>query len=176
MYPFFRMAFQKYMHRNDPPLAVGGVHVSQHRCWPVDLDLWRELNNGRTLTIYDLGRIPLVRRAGLTPALRANGWSITMAGVTARYRRRVVIMDRFEMRSAMIGHDGRFIYLQQSMWKRNEALSSVVYRVAVVGKNGIVPTAEVFAAMGVPDWNPVMPGWVNTWAEAEKARSWPPEI
>jgi len=176
VYPFFRMAYQKFKYRNAPPLPVDGVHISRHMCWPLDLDIWRELNNGRTLTIYDLGRIPLVRRAGLTAATRANGWRITMAGVSARYRRRVVVFDRFEMRSAMIGHDGRFIYLQQSMWKRNEALSSAVYRVAVVGKNGIVPTAEVCAAMGVPGWHPAMPGWVNTWAEAEKARTWPPEV
>jgi len=45
------------------------------------------------------------------------------------------------------------------MWKGEEALSSVVYRVAVVGKNGIVPTAEVVAA----------------WGTAENKRVWPPE-
>lgn len=176
MYPFIRMAIQIFRHRKDPPLPVDGVHVSRHMCWPVDLDFWRELNNGRTLTIYDLGRIPLAQRNGLIAALRANGWTMTMAGVTARYRRRVVIFHRFEMRSAIIGHSGRFIYIQQSMWDGKEALNSVLYRVAVVGKNGIVPPREVMAAMGVPDWNPDMPDWVNKWTESENQRAWPPEI
>jgi len=98
-----------------------------------------------------------------------------MAGVTARYRRRVVMFDRFEMRSKAIGHDGRFLLLQQSMWKGGEALSSVVYRVAVVGKNGIVPTAEVAAAMGLEGWNPELPDWVAAWGAAENQRAWPPE-
>ncbi len=175
MYPFIRMAYQMAKHRKAPALPIDGVHVSRHICWPVDLDLWRELNNGRTLTLYDLGRIQLARRIGLLAALRANGWGMTMAGVTARYRRRVVMFDRFEMRSKLLGHDGRFFCLQQSMWKRGDALSSVVYRVAVVGKSGIVPTAEVVAAMGMPGWNPEMPPWVQDWIKAENARAWPPE-
>ena len=51
--------------RRLPPLPVLGTHVSHHRCWPWDLDPWVELNNGRTLTLYDLGRIPMAQRTGL---------------------------------------------------------------------------------------------------------------
>ena len=175
MYPFIRMGYQFYKNRKAPPLPVDGVHVSHHMCWPVDLDMWRELNNGRTLTLYDLGRIFLARRIGLIDALKRRGWGMTMAGVTARYRRRVVMFDRFEMRSKALGHDGRFIYLQQSMWKDGEALSSVVYRVAVFTKDGIVDTHEVAAEMGLADWNPEMPQWVQDWRDSERARTWPPE-
>lgn len=176
MYLFFRMAKEMVKHRNAPALAVDGVHVSRHRCWPVDIDMWMELNNGRTLTLYDLGRIQLARRIGLDKVLKAQGWGMTMAGVTARYRRRVVMFDTFEMRSKVIGHDGRFTLIQQSMWNGDDALSSVLYRVAVVGKNGIVPTAEVATALGVPGWNPDLPEWVQRWTEAENARAWPPEV
>jgi len=176
MYPFIRMAHQMFVHRKAPPLPLDGVHVSHHRVWPVDLDMWRELNNGRTLTLYDLGRIFLAQRIGLVAALRRRGWNMTMAGVTARYRRRVVMFDRFEMRSKALGHDGRFVYLQQSMWKGDEALSSVVYRVAVFTKDGIVDTNEVAAEMGLADWSPELPQWVQDWSAAENQRIWPPDI
>ena len=176
MYPFFRIAYHSFKYRNAPDLAIGEAHISRHICWPIDLDLWWELNNGRTLTLYDLGRVQLARRMGLVKVLRANGWRMTMAGVTARYRRRVTMFDRFEMRSKAIGHDGRFLLLQQSRWKDGEALSSVIYRVAVVDDNGIVPTAKVAEAMGLAGWNPVLPDWVAAWGEAENARAWPPEI
>lgn len=175
MYPFIRMIYHTAKHRKAPALPPEGVHVSKHMCWPVDLDLWRELNNGRTLTLYDLGRIQLARRVGLVAALRRRGWGMTMAGVTARYRRRVVMFDRFEMRSKVLGHDGRFFYLQQSMWRGEEAVSSVLYRVAVVGNNGIVSTTEVAAEMGHPEWEPQMPDWVQDWIAAENQRAWPPE-
>ena len=32
-----------------------------------------ELNNGRTLTLFDLGRIPMARRMGLDKVLAQNG-------------------------------------------------------------------------------------------------------
>ena len=54
MYPFLRMVKETWANRNAPPLGLTGTHVSHHICWPWDLDIWMELNNGRTLTLYDL--------------------------------------------------------------------------------------------------------------------------
>ena len=65
MYPVIRMAKEIVKFRNAPALPITGTHVSQHICWPWDIDLWMELNNGRTLTLFDLGRIPLAIRTGL---------------------------------------------------------------------------------------------------------------
>ena len=59
MYPFLRLGLEVLRARRAPPLPIDGVHVSHHTCWPWDLDPWGELNNGRTLTLYDLGRVPL---------------------------------------------------------------------------------------------------------------------
>jgi len=176
MYPFIRMFYQMLKHRNDPPLALGGVHVSQHYCHPVDLDMWAELNNGRTLTLYDLGRIPLAQRIGLLAVLKRRKWGLTVAGSSVRYRRRVTLFDKLEIRSAAIGRDARFFYVQQSMWKGGEATSSALYRLAVTGPDGIVPTDDVVAELGEPDWNPALPDWVQGWIESEAMRVWPPEI
>lgn len=59
MYPIIRMLHQILKYRGKP-LTLGETHVSTHYCLPIDLDVWMELNNGRTLTLYDLGRIPMV--------------------------------------------------------------------------------------------------------------------
>jgi len=176
MYPFIRMFYQMHRHRNDPPLALGMVHVSHHICHPVDLDMWAELNNGRTLTLYDLGRIPLAQRSGLLAALKRRKWGLTVAGSSLRYRRRVTVFDHLEMHSRVLGRDARFLYIQQSMWKESEATSSALYRLAVTGPTGIVPTGDVVAELAQPDWNPAMPEWVQMWIASEAARTWPPEV
>lgn len=175
MYPFIRLAWQIFKHRKDAPLPLTGCHVSRHYCLPHDIDLWMELNNGRTLTIYDLGRIPLAMRVGLLPLLKTRRWGLTMAGATVRYRRRVRMFERIEMRSRAIGWDARFMYLEQSMWKANgECASHIVYRGAVTGAQGIVPPADVMAAMGVDAVSPALPDWVQAWLSAEDQRPWPP--
>ena len=175
MYPFFRMVKELWKYRRAPALPILGTHRSTHICWPWDLDPWRELNNGRTLTLYDLGRLPLARRAGVDRVLRAKGWGLTVAGNTTRYRRRVQIFDRLDMVSRCIGWDARFIYMDQSMWKADECTSHMIIRSAIVGKSGIVPPKELIAAMGQGVDSPDLPEWVQAWILAENARPWPPE-
>lgn len=174
MYPFIRLAKEVFIHRNAPPLSFDGVHVSHHICWPWDLDFWVELNNGRTLTLYDLGRIPMAQRVGLIRVLREQGWGLTIAGSSVRYRRRVRVFQRVEMRSRCVGWDGRFIYLVQDMWRRGECTSQALYRSAVTDKNGIVPPEKVLHALGLETPSPTLPDWVQAWIAAEDARPWPP--
>lgn len=174
MYPFLRMANEIWKNRRAAPLGITEAHVSHHICWPWDLDLWAELNNGRTLTLYDLGRIPLAMRTGLGDLIRRHRWGITVAGNTVRYRRRVRMFDRLEIVSRCIGWDARFIYMEQSMWRAGECTSHMLLRSAVTSKAGIVPPAEALAALGQPTESPVLPGWVEAWIAADAERPWPP--
>lgn len=174
MYPFLRLGYQFFAHRNAAPLTPTDTHVSHHICWPWDLDLWNELNNGRTLTLYDMGRLPLAGRAGLIGTLKRNRWGLTMAGASVRYRRRVRALDRIEMRSRAVCWDDKFLYLEQSMWVRGEATSHVLYRSAVTGPGGIVPPTEVMATMDPNFATPEMPDWIAAWTQAEALRPWPP--
>lgn len=175
MYPFFRMAKELIIHRNAPPLEMGKPHVSSHICWPWDLDFWFELNNGRTLTLYDLGRIPLAKRMGLIRALKENNWGLTVAGVSVRYRRRVRVFQKFEIHSRAVGWDERFLYLEQSIWTRGHCANQALYRTAVTGPDGIVNPKNVAVAMGVDSQSPTLPVWVENWIKADGSRPWPPE-
>jgi acyl-CoA thioesterase FadM len=175
MYPFVRMVWQRWRHRLDAPLGWTDVHESRHICLPWDLDFWRELNNGRTLTLYDLGRLPLIDRNGLDRVMRREGWGMAVAGATVRYRRRVKVFDRIAMKSRVICWDRRFLYFEQSMWKSDgECASHAAYRVAITDVAGIVTPDRVLAALGLPDDSPPMPEWVTQWSASEDARPWPP--
>ncbi|MEI4195749.1 acyl-CoA thioesterase [Roseovarius sp. E0-M6] len=175
MYPVIRLLWQLFKHRNDARLPLTGTHVSSHYCMPWDIDLWWELNNGRTLTIFDLGRIPLAMRTGLVGVLRKKRWGLTIAGAMVRYRRRVRMFDKVEIRSRAVCWDDRFIYIEQSMWKRNgECSSHVVYRSAITGKDGIVPPDDVLIALEHDRKSPEMPAWIRAWVDAEEHRPWPP--
>jgi acyl-CoA thioesterase FadM len=168
------MAKELWKFRNAPALPILGAHVSTHMCWPWDLDPWVELNNGRTLTLYDLGRIPLGNRTGLRRVLMANGWGLTVAGNTVRYRRRVRAFDRVTIHSRCIGWDNRFLYIEQSMWKGDDCTSHQIVRSAVTSQDGIVAPERVLAALGEPTQSPPLPDFVQGWIDAEARRLWPP--
>jgi acyl-CoA thioesterase FadM len=174
MYPFLRMIKVMARARRQPPLGLFDTHVSELRCWPWDLDPWVELNNGRTLTLYDLGRLPLSRRTGIERLLREKRWGLTVAGSTTRYRRRVTMFMPLTMHTRCVGWDARFVYMEQSLWNGEECTSHVLIRSAIVSKAGIVPPREMALAMGGPAESPPLPDWVQAWIHAEAARPWPP--
>ena len=176
MYPFLRLVKEFWVHRGSPDLGLFDTHVSRHICWPHDIDLWMELNNGRTLTLYDLGRLVLFRRIGIVPVMRAQRWGGTVAGSSVRYRRRVRVFDRFEMRTRLIGWDARFFYIEQAMWRGEVCTSHLLLRTAITDRAGLVTTGRVIAAAGLETASPPLPDWVAAWAEADAQRPWPPEI
>ena len=175
MYPFIRMIWHMAKSRRQARLPLLGTHHSQHICMPWDIDFWMELNNGRTLPLYDLGRLPLAQRIGLVDLLREHKWGLTVAGSMVRYRRRIRPFARFQMRSRCIGWDQRFVYVDQSMWRGEECCGQAIFRLAVTDANGIVPTAKVASAYDPDVQTPDLPGWVQTWLAAEDDRPWPPE-
>ncbi len=173
MYPVLRAARQAFVHRNGPPMGLFDTHSGRHVVWPVDIDPWRELNNGRTLTLYDLGRVAVLQRTGLFAAMRGRGWAGTVAGATVRYRRRVQMFHRVEMRSRILGWDAKFLYMEQAMLRERTCTSHALFRIAVTDRTRLVPTAEVAPALGAGD-SPALPDWVRAWSEAEDRRPWPP--
>ncbi|WP_415404976.1 acyl-CoA thioesterase [Tateyamaria sp. SN3-11] len=175
MFPFIRLFKDVLIARRQPQIGLTDVHVSHHMVWPWDLDGFLELNNGRALTLYDLGRLGMACRTPLVDALKANRWGLTMAGSSVRYRRRLRAFERFEMRSRAVCWDDKFTYIEQSMWKTNgECASHVLYRSAVTDKNGIVTPDRLLEAMGLDAKSPPIPDWIAAWISAEALRPWPP--
>jgi acyl-CoA thioesterase FadM len=174
MYPAIRLAKEFIRHRNAPKLAVGETHVTTLICWPWDIDVFMELNNGRTLTLYDLGRTVMYRRLGVMDAMKRKRWGGTVAGATVRYRARVRAFQKVELRTTMIGWDDRFNYVVQSMWRGDTCTSQALLRMAVTDKDGLVPAARVAEALDFPLQSPPLPDWVTAWVKAEGQRPWPP--
>jgi acyl-CoA thioesterase FadM len=175
-YPVLRLAKEFWVHRNAPHLGPFGIHVSRRICWPHDLDVWLELNNGRTLTIFDFGRFVLIRRVGVDRVLREQGWGGTVAGSSVRHRRRIRAFDRFEMRTRLLGWDARFFYVEQGLWRHGACASHILLRTAITDAQGLVGTGRVAAAEGIEPTSPPLPGWVAAWCEAEAHRPWPPPL
>ena len=175
MYPFVTSLREMLKVRAAPPLAPGEIHETPLRIWPWDLDLARELNNGRSLTLMDAGRIPALYRSGLFRKVYGAGMFMTMAGATVRWRRRIVLWDRVLLRTRILGWDARFFYVEQAILKGDEAAVHAVYRVATTRGRGLVEAQQAASLNG---WGntPPLPDWVAEWSETESRRPWPPAI
>ena len=132
-----------------------------------------ELNNGRTLTLFDLGRIIMLQRTGIVAAMATQRWGGTVAGASIRYRKRVRMFDKLTLRTRTIGWDDRFAYVEQSLWKADTCCSHGLMRIAITDAKGIVPAPRLADLMGVSQ-PPQLPEWVRAWSDADALRPWPP--
>jgi len=174
MYPVIRLASEMARARNLPSPPAGETHVSRMRVWPWDIDVFMDLNNGRLLTLFDIGRFGLFTRMGILKQLKAHGWYGTVAGTCIRYRRRITVFQHLELRTRLAGWDDRFIYFEQAFWRDGECCAHAAIRTAITGGKGIVPPTEMIATLDHDPASPALPDWIEAWSTAETLRPWPP--
>jgi acyl-CoA thioesterase FadM len=174
MYPLFRLFTTIIKSKRQASLDIDQHSETHFYCRPWDLDIFMEMNNGRILTLFDLGRFDLSIRAGLGKVLREQKWGLVVAGSSVRYRRRVRMFDKVIIRTQVAGIDEKWIYIYQSMWVGEQATSSVLLRTGITEQGKVIPTQRVFDALDKPDWKPAMPNWIHEWINSDSHRPWPP--
>lgn len=175
MYPWLRMLTGMWKAKNKPSLPINGIDESSFICMPWDLDPFLEMNNGRVLTLYDLGRFNLAIRIGLIKVIKENKWGLVVAGSTVMYRKRIRAFDRVTMRTQLAGSDDRWVYIQQSMWVKGQPCSSILLRTGVTRKGRVISTELVNHALGVENVEFAPNPWLDQWIASEKLRPWPPK-
>ena len=180
MYPLFRLIVIALKARRAPAIEPKAVSEISFYCRPWDIDVFFEMNNGRALTLYDLGRFDLSIRSGFSKALAKNRWGLAVAGSTTQYRKRIRVFNKVTMRTRLVAIDEKWIYVNQSMWLGDKPASSVLLRTCVTNKDGVVPTENVMNAMGLTkaEQEPLrsgLPEWASLWEQADKQRPWPPQ-
>ena len=174
MYPLIRLCTTRIRSFFAPSIRFDGEVETRFKCMPWDLDTFLEMNNGRVLTLYDLGRFDLAFRTGLMKILRRKKWGLVVAGASVRYRNRVKALDDVTIRTRVAGFDDRWIYIVQSMWVGDIPCSSILLRTAVTRKGRAVTTDELAETLGLDASFISLPDWVASWIQGEKDRPWPP--
>ena len=173
MYPYLLTLRTILTARFRSSLSFSDTGVLALRAGVNDIDHFGEVNNGRQLTLMDLGRYDLGVRLGLMAVVAEKKWGLAVGGSSIRYRRRIPFFKRFTLHSRVIGHDGRWFYFLQEMWCQGQICSSALVKAGVIAKEGLVPASVVMAEFPDSNWSGELPDWVTAWIEAESLRPWP---
>jgi acyl-CoA thioesterase FadM len=174
MYPVLRLITASLKAIRQEKLHASDVCENSFICMPWDIDMFFEMNNGRVLTLCDVGRFVMTIRIGLAKILRKNKWGVVVAGSTVQYRKRIRMFDKVTMRTQIETYDERWVYITQSMWVGGKPASSVLLRTGVTSKGKVIATDQVRVALGLKDWQPEPSPWVKAWIASESLRPWPP--
>jgi len=139
------------------PLGPLDLSTVDMRVWPTDLDIQIHMNNGRFLSIMDLGRIDLLVRSGFYGEARRRGWFPLMGGVTIEYRRSLHLFQRYQLTTRLVGWDERWFFMRQEFIAGEKLYAGAWVKAMIYGPNGPVPTAEALTSVGFTAPSPPLP-------------------
>lgn len=144
-----------------------GESVIRFRVWLNDLDTNLHMNNGRYLTIMDLGRLDFIIRSGLGGIMLKRRWRPMVGSAVIRFRRGLSPFERYDLTTRVVWWDDKWFWIEQ----RFEREGAVVALGAIKGlfrdPTGNVPTADVLSPLGVTGPPREIPEWIAAWRDAE---------
>lgn len=150
--------------RGKTPLSIWDTSRARFRVNLADLDVQRHMNNGRYLSIMDLGRMDLMLRSGFWKRIADQGWYPVVAGQTITYRRSLELWQRFELSTRVLGYDERWIYMEQVFRVGETVHADAVVRARFLRRGGSsVDVDEVLRLAGPVPEDLVLPEWVADW-------------
>ena len=162
MYPYlrlFRVVIQSGLQKKKNLLYEEST--INLRVLPQDIDPFMELNNGRYVTLLDLGRFGYGANVKISKFLKANQWSLTIVGTYNEYRFRLRLFQKFILKTKIFGYDEKWFYFFQKAERNNKTHMASVVKFAFTSKKGIVLPKEVIKAMG-EDYDPnKLPNWIT---------------
>lgn len=160
-----------------PRLAMPfGMSSLTFRVWPHDLDTNGHMNNGRYMTIMDLGRADLLLRSGLWRRIRAERWMPVLSAAKVRFRRELRLFQPFRIESRVVWwSDTRFVMEQRILAPEADGGEKLAAIGLMLGglydrkARAFVPVADLFAAVGHSEAAPEPSPEVQAFIEAERA-------
>lgn len=158
--------FKALFRRKIAPLETS---VLRFRVLPTDLDLNMHMNNGRYLTLMDLGRIDLMMRTGMGRLVMQEKWMPVIASATVRFRRSLLPFQRFELHTRLLGWDDKWFFLEQRFVRDGRTVTIGLVKGLIRRSGGFAAPEEVFAKVfGQPHGSPILPQAVLAWQESEE--------
>ncbi|MET0497473.1 MAG: thioesterase family protein [Steroidobacteraceae bacterium] len=131
------------------------------RVWPNDLDLNFHVNNGRYLTLADIGRLHWFVRIDLfKTAVRHKAFPI-VGDAIAKFRRDLKVFQRFEIHSRLVAWDSKWGFVEHRFVRHNRVIGVVLVRGVFKGPDGPIETSAFLADRDPAASSPELPDWAN---------------
>lgn len=166
---YFRLLLLRVLALVRPKLTIWDTARTPFRVMPTDLDVLRHMNNGRYLTLMDLGRLDLMLRSGTWETVSKRGWYPIVAGQTISYRRSLNPFQKFDLYTRFVGFEGPWLFLEQHFVVGTTVHAQAVIRARFLRKTGgTVEREELEAVLDEVPADRVVPAWMSQWLAATK--------
>lgn len=158
-----------------PGFAITDTSVTTTRVRPGDLDIYFHVNNAVYLNMMDTARSNFLADCDGLKRLNKLGWYPVVAASSIIYRASLLLGQKVEIRTRLIGWDPRIAYIEQNIYSNGKLVTEAIVAGRFLKRGGgKVPATDVVQALSGPDESPELPAHVLQWAQAT-GMAWNPK-
>lgn len=124
------------------------------RVLPNDLDFNLHMNNGRYLSIMDLGRIELIKQRGLIKHMIKQRWTPIVGQAKITYYRSLDPFQRYELSTRLVCWDDKWAYFEQTFTSKNKTVAIAHIKGLLRSSLGTLNPNEIIKLLGYDDQSP----------------------
>jgi acyl-CoA thioesterase FadM len=136
------------------------------RVWPNDLDTNLHVNNGRYLTIADLGRLDWFVRAGVLKVARTQKAMPVVGDALAKFRKSLNLFQTFTLETRLLGWDEKWGFIEHRFVRKGRVLGVIVIRGVFLGAKGPMRPNQLLSGLAHEHPSPLLPQWVQEWNDS----------
>ena len=148
--------------------------VITFRVWPHDLDPSIHMNNGRYLTLMDLGRTDVMLRSGLWRDVWHNRWTPIASAITVRFRRELRPFQKFRLETRLVCWDATLVVMEQTFLidggtRDGQIAAQALFKGGLYDRKAraFVPISKLMESIGVSAASPAPTPEVEAFLKAD---------
>jgi acyl-CoA thioesterase FadM len=141
------------------------------RVWPNDLDLNLHVNNGRYLTLADIGRLDWFVRTGALGIARQHKAFPVVGDAIAKFRRDLKAFQSFEIHTRLLGWDHKWGYIEHRFLRHDRVIGVVMIRGVFKGPGGPIDPGVLLTGLSHSAPSPQMPEWTTHFEQSSELLS-----
>jgi len=153
---YFRLLYLLLKSWGSTKLEPLDTSVISLRVWLNDLDLNRHMNNGRFLTIMDLGRMDLLKRTGTLHMAVTNKWMPIVGTASMEFLRPLKFAQKYELHSRIYYWDDKWFYLEQIFYSRDKVIAIGKIKGLLRGKSGNISPNHIMQQLSPGITSPII--------------------
>lgn len=170
------LAYATFLPRKPiPGFRITDTSITTTRVRPGDLDIYFHVNNAVYLNMMDTARSNFLADCDGLKLLNKLGWYPVVAASSITYRASLLLGQKAEIQTRLLGWDPRIAYIDQRIFHGGKLVTEAIVAGRFLKRGGgKVPATDVVEALGGPEQSPELPGYVMQWAQAT-GMAWRPK-
>lgn len=140
------------------------------RVLPNDLDLNMHMNNGRFLTVMDIGRTDYTMKIGMHKHMLKEKWGAVATAINIAFLRPLPPFKKYQLRTRLLSWDDMWFYMEQNFVRDNQIVASAIVKATFLAKGKRISPKTVIPKCGYTEARPPeFPHYLKEMIEGEEA-------